>query len=104
MEGLAGLPAKSQYPNLFAIPRSGLPGHISRTQTHPGISPPVLYSQAPSDANGYQLPCQLLWLELTKDRTSKIGAKRVCSHCFYALVQIQTHEVYDQGTRGSCSC
>lgn len=50
------------------------------------------------------LPCQLLWLELTKARTSKIGAKRVCSHCFYALVQTQTHEVYDQGTQGSCSC
>lgn len=90
MEGLAGLSAKSQYPNPFAIPRSDFPGHISRTQTHPGISPLVLYSQASSNAHGYQLPCQLLWLELRITR----------QHCFYTLVQIQTHEVYDQGTRG----
>lgn len=65
--------AKSQYPNPFAIPRSDFRGYISRTQTHPGISPRVLYSQASSDAHGYQLPCQLLWLELriTRQRSAQ---------------------------------
>lgn len=42
-------------------------------KTHPGISPPVLYSQASSDAHGYQLPRQLLWLELriTRQRSAQ---------------------------------